>query len=63
MAATETSGSTTPDKAHTTFVPHSHPFAHARLLNVVVRTGGRREGGRKKGNDGEVKQGFVRASV
>lgn len=37
MAATETSGSTTPDKAHTTFVPHSHPFAHARLLNVVCR--------------------------
>ncbi|KAM3568217.1 hypothetical protein VYU27_009658 [Nannochloropsis oceanica] len=39
MAATEGAGRTEPDKAHTTFVPPSHPFAHARLLNVVCRVG------------------------
>ena len=37
MKATETSGATKVDTPHTTFIPHSHPFAHARLLNVVVR--------------------------
>ncbi|TFJ81487.1 hypothetical protein NSK_007209 [Nannochloropsis salina CCMP1776] len=37
MAATESVGSTAPDQSHTTFVPNSHPFAHARLLNVVCR--------------------------
>lgn len=25
------------EEPHATFIPHSHPFAHARLLNVVCR--------------------------
>lgn len=37
LAATVTDGAVSPQEAHTTFVPHSHPFAHARLLNVVCR--------------------------
>jgi len=51
MAATEGAGRTEPDKAHTTFVPPSHPFAHARLLNVVVGRG-EREGGREGKGEG-----------
>jgi hypothetical protein len=49
MAATESVGSTAPDQSHTTFVPNSHPFAHARLLNVVVSGWGGRGGGDRKG--------------
>ena len=37
LAATVTDGAVSTQEAHTTFIPHSHPFAHARLLNVVCR--------------------------
>ena len=37
LAATVTDGAVATQEAHTTFIPHSHPFAHARLLNVVCR--------------------------
>lgn len=37
MAATVTDGAVNVQEAHSTFVPHNHPFAHARLLNVVCR--------------------------
>lgn len=37
LAETESNTVANPTTPHTTFVPHSHPFAHARLLNVVCR--------------------------
>ena len=37
LKATEQDGAVRVQQSEQTFVPHSHPFAHARLMNVVCR--------------------------